>query len=150
MLLEQIVKVDVLNHHKQTPLMLAVMHGKTGRMEKLIQDGANILMFDSIRQRTCLHYAAYYGHVDCLKAILSAAHSTPVADSWGFTRFVNIRDGNGATPLHLSSHHRRLEYLHPLLNSGLFLKIQAKPRVNFRELCRISGYTTMTPFTKPN
>lgn len=41
-----------------------------------------ILMFDSLRQRTCLHYAAYYGHVDCLKAILSAAHSTPVADSW--------------------------------------------------------------------
>ena len=41
-----------------------------------------ILMFDSLRRRTCLHYAAYYGHVDCLKAILSAAHSTPVADSW--------------------------------------------------------------------
>jgi len=39
-------------------------------------------MFDSIRRRTCLHYAAYYGHVDSLKAILSAAHSSPVADSW--------------------------------------------------------------------
>ena len=41
-----------------------------------------ILMFDSIRRRTCLHYAAYYGNIDCLKVILSAAHSTPVADSW--------------------------------------------------------------------
>lgn len=41
-----------------------------------------ILMFDSLRRRTCLHYAAYFGHLDCLKAILSAAHSTPVADSW--------------------------------------------------------------------
>jgi hypothetical protein len=41
-----------------------------------------ILMFDSIRRRTCLHYAAYYGHVDCLKTILSSAHSSPVADSW--------------------------------------------------------------------
>ena len=103
--------------------MLAVMHGKTGCVEKLIHAGANvcyafcvvyflnwmfwiggnfvkvdhwfllvrvvivvglmfqILMFDSIRRRTCLHYAAYYGHIDCLKAILSAAHSTPVADS---------------------------------------------------------------------
>ncbi|KAI5391724.1 putative E3 ubiquitin-protein ligase XBAT31 [Lathyrus oleraceus] len=118
MLLEQNVKVDVLNRHKQTPLMLAVMHGKTGCMEKLIQAGANILMFDSIRRRTCLHYAAYYGHVDCLKAILSAAHSTPVADSWGFARFVNIRDGNGATPLHLAARHRRLECLHSLLDNG--------------------------------
>lgn len=41
-----------------------------------------ILMFDSVRGRTCLHYAAYYGHVDCLNTILSAAHSSPVADSW--------------------------------------------------------------------
>ncbi|WJX43209.1 Putative E3 ubiquitin-protein ligase xbat31 [Trifolium repens] len=118
MFLDRNVKVDVLNRHKQTPLMLAVMHGKTGCMEKLIQAGANILMFDSIRRRTCLHYAAYYGHVDCLKTILSSAHSSPVADSWGFARFVNIRDGNGATPLHLAARHRRLECLHSLLDNG--------------------------------
>ena len=43
---------------------------------------SEILMFDSIRRRTCLHHVAYYGHIDCLKAILSAAHYTPVADSW--------------------------------------------------------------------
>lgn len=41
-----------------------------------------VLMFDSMHGRTCLHYAAYYGHSDCLQAILSAAHSNPVADSW--------------------------------------------------------------------
>ncbi|KAE9611082.1 putative transcription factor C2H2 family [Lupinus albus] len=118
MLLEHNIKVDILNHHKQTPLMLAVMHGKTGCVEKLIQAGANILMFDSLRRRTCLHYAAYYGHVGCLKAILSAAHSTPVADSWGFERFVNIRDRNGATPLHLAARQRQTECLRSLLDSG--------------------------------
>lgn len=41
-----------------------------------------ILMFDSLHGRTCLHYAAYYGHFDCLQTILSAAHSSPVAFSW--------------------------------------------------------------------
>ncbi|KAI5442358.1 hypothetical protein KIW84_011436 [Lathyrus oleraceus] len=114
MLLEQNGKVDVLNRHKHASL------------------------------KTCLNYAACCGHVDCLKAIRSAAHSTPVADSWGFARFVNIKCGNGAMPLHLVARHRQLEYLHSILASGLFLKIQAKPRVNFRELYTIPVYTTMT------
>ena len=39
-------------------------------------------MFDACYGRTCLHYAAYYGHSSCLKAILSAAQSSPVAASW--------------------------------------------------------------------
>lgn len=39
-------------------------------------------MFDSLHGRTCLHYAAYYGHSDCLQAIISSAHSSPVAVSW--------------------------------------------------------------------
>lgn len=41
-----------------------------------------VLMFDSLQGRTCLHYVAYYGHFDCLQALLSAAHSSPLADSW--------------------------------------------------------------------
>ncbi|KAI7997064.1 putative E3 ubiquitin-protein ligase XBAT31 [Camellia lanceoleosa] len=61
MLLDRSIKPDLLNPHKQTPLMLAVMHGKISCVQKLIEAGANILMFDSIHGRTCLHYAAYYG-----------------------------------------------------------------------------------------
>lgn len=39
-------------------------------------------MFDSLHGRTCLHYAAYYGHADCLQVILSSAQTSPVAASW--------------------------------------------------------------------
>ncbi|KAF5954190.1 hypothetical protein HYC85_007046 [Camellia sinensis] len=101
---------DLLNRHKQTPLMLAAMHGKISCVQKLIQAGANILMFDSILGRTCLHYAAYYGHSDCLQSILSSARD--------FQRFVNIRDGKGATPLHLAARQRRPECVHILLDNG--------------------------------
>ncbi|XP_068668047.1 putative E3 ubiquitin-protein ligase XBAT31 [Aristolochia californica] len=117
-ILDKSVNPDVLNRHRQTPLMLAAMHGKISCVQKLLQAGAKVLTFDSLHGRTCLHYAAYYGHSDCLHAIISAAHSTPVADSWGFTRFVNIRDGNGATPLHLAARQRRPDCVHILLDSG--------------------------------
>ncbi|KAK9065886.1 hypothetical protein SSX86_015288 [Deinandra increscens subsp. villosa] len=119
MLLEnRSVSPDCLNRHKQTPLMLAAMHGKISCVEKLIEAGANILMFDSLNGRTCLHYAAYYGHSDCLQTILSSARTSHVAVSWGFSRFVNIRDGKGATPLHLAARQRRPQCVHMLLGSG--------------------------------
>ncbi|XP_010931252.1 E3 ubiquitin-protein ligase XB3 [Elaeis guineensis] len=117
-ILDRSVHPDLLNRHKQTPLMLAAMHGKIACLQKLLQAGANILMFDSLHGRTCLHYAAYYGHSDCLQAILVAARSATVADSWGFARFVNVRDGNGATPLHLAARQGRPDCLHILLDNG--------------------------------
>lgn len=65
-----------------------------------------------------MHYAAYYGHSDCLQLILSAANSSPVAQSWGFSRFVNIRDKSGATPLHLAARQRQADCVHVLLSNG--------------------------------
>ncbi|XP_062095645.1 putative E3 ubiquitin-protein ligase XBAT31 isoform X2 [Humulus lupulus] len=118
MILDRCGNPDVLNRHKQTPLMLATMHGNIACVQRLIEAGANILMFDSVNGRTCLHYASYYGHSDCLKVILSAARSNTVANSWGYARFVNIRDGGGATPLHLAARHRRPECVHVLLDHG--------------------------------
>ncbi|CAI9108085.1 OLC1v1007605C2 [Oldenlandia corymbosa var. corymbosa] len=118
LLLSRSVNPDLQNRHKQTPLMLAAMHGKISCVQKLIEAGANILMFDSVNGRTCLHYAAYYGHSDCLKAILTAARTSHVAVSWGYARFVNIRDGKGATPLHLAARQRRPECVHELLDNG--------------------------------
>ncbi|CAL5330425.1 unnamed protein product [Camellia sinensis] len=55
---------------------------------------------------------------DCLQAILSAALSTSVAHSWEFARFVNIRDKNGATQLHLAARQGWPGCIHMLLDSG--------------------------------
>ncbi|XP_074368721.1 putative E3 ubiquitin-protein ligase XBAT31 isoform X2 [Apium graveolens] len=118
MLLDRSVNPDILNRHRQTPLMLAAMSGNISCIERLIEAGANVLMFDSLHVRTCLHYAAYHGHLDCLQAIISAAHSSQIAYSWGFLRFVNIRDGSGATPLHLAARQGSADCVHILLASG--------------------------------
>ncbi|KAJ4965428.1 hypothetical protein NE237_017277 [Protea cynaroides] len=54
-LLDRSVHPDILSRHKQTPLMMATMHGKISCVQKLLRAGANILMFDSVHGRTCLH-----------------------------------------------------------------------------------------------
>lgn len=40
-----------------------------------------VFMIDSVHGGGCLHDAASHGHVDCLKAILFAAHFTAFEDS---------------------------------------------------------------------
>ncbi|KAL6507986.1 hypothetical protein OROGR_024181 [Orobanche gracilis] len=156
-LLDRFGNPDILNRHKQTPLMLAAMHGRISCVERLIQAGANtgnleenlrrpgetrdggglnmagvrdlflsnpitievfILLFDTLYGRTCLHYAAYHGHSDCLQLIISAANCTPISQSWGFSRFLNIRDGSGSTPLHLAARQRRPDCVRILLSRG--------------------------------
>ncbi|KAL9426295.1 hypothetical protein AB3S75_033135 [Citrus x aurantiifolia] len=121
MLLDQFflyTNTDALNRYKQTPLMVAAMNGKLSCVKKLIESGAFILNFDSLQGRTCLHYAANYGHSDCLQALLTAARTSPVANTWGFSRFVNIRDKSGATPLHLAARQGWSECVHTLLDNG--------------------------------
>ncbi|MBA0825253.1 hypothetical protein Goarm_021853 [Gossypium armourianum] len=135
-----------LLHHttvydRHSALHIAAANGQIEILAMLLDKSMNpdavnrnkqILMFDSLHGRTCLHYAAYYGHFDCLQAILSAAQSSPVAVSWwvgdhsrlldllcsGYARFVNIRDARGATPLHLAARQRRPECVHILLDNG--------------------------------
>ncbi|KAL6579011.1 putative E3 ubiquitin-protein ligase xbat31 [Orobanche minor] len=89
------------------------MHGKISCVTKLIEAGANVF-----NGRTCLHHAACYGYSECLQFILSAARTSQVASSWGYSRFVNVRDGKGATPLHLAARQRRPECVHMLLDNG--------------------------------
>jgi E3 ubiquitin-protein ligase XBAT32/33 len=104
------------------------------REQDLVVSDLVVHMFDSSHGRTCLHYAAYYGHVDCLRTILSGWPSSPrpsrrcslapllmCSQLWrcrGFARFVNVRDDTGAKPLHLAARQGWRRCVHVLLENG--------------------------------
>lgn len=102
----------------QTPLMFACKGGDSMCVERLLQHDANALAFDSTKGRTCLHIACRRGHYDCVLKVLDAARKGPISTTWGFTRFVNVRDDNGAIPLHMAARAGHAEIVRLLLNNG--------------------------------
>ena len=48
----------------------------------LYSHNVQILTFDASHERTCLHYAAKGGHLQCLETILEAAKSPSVSQTW--------------------------------------------------------------------
>ncbi|KAI5071106.1 hypothetical protein GOP47_0013357 [Adiantum capillus-veneris] len=118
LLLAKGASVNAVNHHRQTPLMLACRNGRVSCVERFVEWEADILMFDGINGRTCLHYAAKSGHLDCVQRVLDAAQLPAVAQTWGFSRFLNVRDSSGATPLHLAARFSHAAVVRLLLSKG--------------------------------
>uniref|UniRef100_A0A383W9G5 RING-type domain-containing protein n=1 Tax=Tetradesmus obliquus TaxID=3088 RepID=A0A383W9G5_TETOB len=88
-----------------TPLHLACIKGRAAAAGVLMSFGVNPFAMDSVG-RTPLHYAASWGHADCINAVLSAHSGTPKPD-WGVawpndedTRLVDVQNMAGFTPLH--------------------------------------------------
>lgn len=120
-LLEAGAEPNVCGTKARTPLMVACKRGKAACVDLLVRSGANVLAFEASNGRTCLHYAARGGHYECVERIIDATRTGPVAESWGFIRFVNVRDAIGTTPLHMAARAGKASICRLLLDNGAFV-----------------------------
>ncbi|MCO5581915.1 hypothetical protein L7F22_035804 [Adiantum nelumboides] len=121
LLLEMGAECNARNINGQTPLMFACKSGNALCVEQLLLYGADALAFEVVSGRTCLHIACRQGHYECVVKVLEAAQNGPISSTWGFCRFVNVRDRSGAIPLHMAARAGHAQIVRLLLNHGAFI-----------------------------
>ncbi|KAI5073620.1 hypothetical protein GOP47_0011633 [Adiantum capillus-veneris] len=121
LLLEMGAESNARNAYGQTPLMFACKGGNALCVEQLLHHSADALAFEAVSGRTCLHIACRQGHHECVVKVLEAARNGPISATWGFTSFVNVRDQNGAIPLHMAARAGHAEIVRLLLNHGALI-----------------------------
>jgi ankyrin repeat protein len=92
--------VNVADYDKNTPLLLAAMHGHADAVALVLDDGANVNAINTAGM-TALHLAAKQGFTDVVKVLLSHKPA------------LNIKDSRGWTPLDWAekSHHDEIASL---------------------------------------
>ncbi|KAI5090887.1 ankyrin repeat and SOCS box protein 2-like, partial [Silurus meridionalis] len=101
------LRVTVKSVNDFDPFLSAVWKGDAKALSELIQSNSRNLLEANREGWFPLHKCAYYGHLECLKVLLSAAPET-----------MNRRTLKGQTPLLLAVSHRHLDCVHYLLEKG--------------------------------
>ncbi|KAI3425777.1 hypothetical protein D9Q98_007752 [Chlorella vulgaris] len=135
--------VNQKNVHGQTPLMLACKAGAVDCVRLLLEAGADATLFDTLQQRTCLHYAALYGWPEAVEALLEdeavvrtadglqqPLRETLLADSQGHHRYIDGRDGFGLASLHLAASQGHLAVVKVLIKQGANLTVRCNVAFN--------------------
>nr|CAD7261854.1 unnamed protein product [Timema shepardi] len=113
-----------------SPLHYASREGHIRSLENLIRLGACINLKNN-NNESPLHFAARYGRYNTVRQLL---------DSEKGTFIINESDGEGLTPLHISSQQGHTRVVQLLLNRGALLHRDHNGR-NPLHLAAMSGYT---------
>jgi len=89
------------------------MHGSLGAMQKAVDEGADPHQVEEATGRSGLHKAAYWGHVDATRYLISTLGLD-----------VNVRDKEGDTALHDAARFGHTEVVRLLVSGGTDLSIR--------------------------
>lgn len=103
------------NADGQTALFAAVRHNSVEVIDMLLSAGADINACDSPGQRTVLHLAARDNHAPAVHRLLDAATQHPTIR---LKEFLEAKDAEGATPVHIAALYGAREALIPLKLAG--------------------------------
>nr|XP_053654656.1 poly [ADP-ribose] polymerase tankyrase-2-like [Cherax quadricarinatus] len=108
------IDLEARDQWGRVALMYAVMGNHQEAVETLLRAGARPDATDS-HNRTPLHFAAYKGHLGCIKAILHAVESKGITNCEGQGGVWLAQDVKGVTPLHHAAIHSNSKCLQVLL-----------------------------------
>ncbi|GLC42508.1 hypothetical protein PLESTB_001105600 [Pleodorina starrii] len=122
--------IDHANSKRQTALMVACKHGHPDCVEYLVTNGGDPLLTDERRHNTCLHFAALYGHSECVHKLLGSraayrvqGRQVPVAqipcgDDGSSVKFIDRHNGWGLSALHIAVFQGSVSTVRALLRHG--------------------------------
>ncbi|KAK2076924.1 hypothetical protein QBZ16_005152 [Prototheca wickerhamii] len=140
--------LDQRNGSGLTALMLACQRGHASVAACLLEQGADPTLVEPNTMRSCLHYAALGGHVQCLRLLCAdetrwapralpgaAPGSPPPAPvplrdvilhdvQVGQAKFIDLRSYGGLTPLHCCVVTGRLDAVRVLLLAGAAIMVR--------------------------
>ncbi|KAF5301244.1 hypothetical protein FQR65_LT00944 [Abscondita terminalis] len=125
--------VQLLNEKDNTgcsPMHYASREGHIRSLENLIRLGA-VINLKNNNNESPLHFAARYGRYNTVRQLLDSEKGTFV---------INESDGEGMTPLHISSQQGHTRVVQLLLNRGALLHRDHNGRTPLH-LAAMSGYT---------
>ena len=117
-----------------TPLGVAAREGHVAVVDRLLAAGADPRRTIGLMKGTAVHDAAYFGHADVLRSLLSPGRTAFAAD-------IDVQgEYNGLTALHDAVWHGHIDSVRVILEAGASLSLRSHAGLTPRDLARLYGY----------